>query len=71
MLIEVPSRSFNQAFPRLRCRNAFVQALRVSAPGCTKEQYNTEGLVRWSPALIPDRQPENQRAVADTNPQPK
>ena len=39
MLIYVPSGSFNQAFPGFRCRNAFVQALGVSAPGCTKEQY--------------------------------
>src|SRR5205823_14075667 len=46
MLLYVPSGSFNQAFPGLRCRNAFVQALRVSAPGCTKEQYNTEGLAK-------------------------
>src|SRR5438876_9099291 len=46
MLIYVPSGSFHQALPGLRCRNAFVQALRVSAPGCTKEQYNTEGLAK-------------------------
>src|SRR6266704_2614806 len=46
MLISVPSGSFHQAFPGFRCRNAFVQALRVSAPGCTKEQYNTEGLAK-------------------------
>src|SRR5947209_16616478 len=42
MLIYVPSGSFNQALPGFRCRNAFVQALRLSAPGCTKEQYNTD-----------------------------
>src|SRR6266566_5604054 len=46
MLLYVPSGSFQQAFPGFRCRNAFVQAPPVSAPGCTKEQYNTEGLAK-------------------------
>src|SRR5712692_91237 len=46
MLISVPSGSFHQAFPGLSCRNACVQALRVSAPGCTREQDNTEGLAK-------------------------
>src|SRR5215472_11692998 len=46
MLISVPSGFFNQALSGLLCWNAFVQTLRACAPGCTKEQYNTEGLAK-------------------------